>query len=67
MGDTILRPGRSLPGRPGFYIRRDCGDKRQVDEETAKGINEIFVEIVVAPCYTDGALEILKGKKNIES
>lgn len=37
----------------------------QIDEATAKGINEIFVEIVIAPSYTDDALELLKSKKNI--
>lgn len=36
-----------------------------VDSKTAEEINKIFVEIVVAPGYTDEALEILKSKKNI--
>ncbi|MDE7182334.1 MAG: bifunctional phosphoribosylaminoimidazolecarboxamide formyltransferase/IMP cyclohydrolase, partial [Clostridia bacterium] len=36
-----------------------------VDEKTATEINKIFIEIVMAPAYTDGALEILKAKKNI--
>ena len=36
-----------------------------VDEATAAEINKIFIEIVMAPGYTDGALEILKSKKNI--
>lgn len=36
-----------------------------VDEKTATEINKIFIEIVMAPAYTDGALEILKTKKNI--
>ncbi len=38
---------------------------REVDAATANEINKIFVEIVVAPSYTDEALEILKAKKNI--
>jgi phosphoribosylaminoimidazolecarboxamide formyltransferase/IMP cyclohydrolase len=38
---------------------------REIDAETATEINKIFIEIVVAPSYTDEALEILKGKKNI--
>ncbi len=37
----------------------------EVDAETAGEINKIFVEIVIAPSYTDEALEILKAKKNI--
>ncbi|MBQ9118356.1 MAG: bifunctional phosphoribosylaminoimidazolecarboxamide formyltransferase/IMP cyclohydrolase [Clostridia bacterium] len=37
----------------------------EVDEATATEINKIFIEIVIAPSFTAGALEILKGKKNI--
>lgn len=36
-----------------------------VDEDTATEINKIFIEIVMAPAYTDKALEILEQKKNI--
>jgi phosphoribosylaminoimidazolecarboxamide formyltransferase/IMP cyclohydrolase len=36
-----------------------------VDDKTALEINKIFLEIVIAPGYTDEALEILKAKKNI--
>lgn len=36
-----------------------------VDEATATEINKIFIEIVMAENFTDGALEILKQKKNI--
>ncbi|WP_289758341.1 bifunctional phosphoribosylaminoimidazolecarboxamide formyltransferase/IMP cyclohydrolase [uncultured Duncaniella sp.] len=35
-----------------------------VDEATAEEINKIFFEVIIAPAYTDGALEILKQKKN---
>lgn len=38
---------------------------REVDEKTAEEINKIFVEIIVAPSYSEKALEILKQKKNI--
>lgn len=38
---------------------------REIDAPTAEEINKIFVEIVVAPCYTQDALDILKKKKNI--
>jgi len=37
----------------------------EVDADTAREINKIFIEIVIAPSYTEEALEILKGKKNI--
>lgn len=36
-----------------------------VDEATATEINKIFIEIVMAPSFTKGALEILEQKKNI--
>ncbi len=38
---------------------------REVDEKTADEINKIFIEIVIAPSYSNKALEILKNKKNI--
>jgi phosphoribosylaminoimidazolecarboxamide formyltransferase/IMP cyclohydrolase len=38
---------------------------REVDEKTAAEINKIFVEIVIAPSYSEKALNILKSKKNI--
>jgi phosphoribosylaminoimidazolecarboxamide formyltransferase/IMP cyclohydrolase len=38
---------------------------RPVDKDTAELINETFVECVVAPCYCEEALEVLKSKKNI--
>jgi phosphoribosylaminoimidazolecarboxamide formyltransferase/IMP cyclohydrolase len=38
---------------------------REVDEATALEINKIFIEIVVAPSYSEAALEVLKQKKNI--
>lgn len=37
---------------------------RQVDERTAEKLNEIFLEIVCAPAFSDNALELLKTKKN---
>jgi phosphoribosylaminoimidazolecarboxamide formyltransferase/IMP cyclohydrolase len=35
-----------------------------VDDNTAKEIDKIFFEIVIAPGFTEGALGILKQKKN---
>ncbi len=37
---------------------------KTVDEATAVKLNEIFLEIVVAPDYTEKAIEYLKTKKN---
>ena len=36
----------------------------EIDEATSEEIHKLFCEVVIAPSYTDGALEILKGKKN---
>ncbi|NLC69086.1 MAG: bifunctional phosphoribosylaminoimidazolecarboxamide formyltransferase/IMP cyclohydrolase [Clostridiaceae bacterium] len=38
---------------------------REIEEKTAEEINKTFVEIVIAPSYTEKALEILTKKKNI--
>ena len=38
---------------------------RTIDKETAEQIHKIFIEIVVAPDFTDEALAILKQKQNI--
>jgi len=37
---------------------------RNIDAETAKEINKIFFEIIIAPSYDASTLEILKSKKN---
>ncbi|MEC2159404.1 bifunctional phosphoribosylaminoimidazolecarboxamide formyltransferase/IMP cyclohydrolase [Virgibacillus halodenitrificans] len=38
---------------------------REIDEETAKELSKIFLEIVLAPGFTEDALDILTQKKNI--
>ncbi|MYL60758.1 bifunctional phosphoribosylaminoimidazolecarboxamide formyltransferase/IMP cyclohydrolase, partial [Virgibacillus halodenitrificans] len=38
---------------------------REIDEETAKELSKIFLEIVLAPGFTEKALDILTQKKNI--
>ncbi len=38
---------------------------REVNKETAEELKKIFLEIVIAPSFTDEALEILKTKKNL--
>ena len=35
-----------------------------MDEETAVEVNQLFCEVVIAPAYSEKALEILKEKKN---
>jgi phosphoribosylaminoimidazolecarboxamide formyltransferase/IMP cyclohydrolase len=36
----------------------------EIDEKTAADIDKLFFEIIIAPSYTDSALEILSQKKN---
>ena len=38
---------------------------RQVDASVAASVNQVFTEVVVAPDYTDEALEIFRKKKNL--
>lgn len=38
---------------------------REVDEETANEMAKIFLEIIIAPSFSDKAFEILSKKKNI--
>jgi phosphoribosylaminoimidazolecarboxamide formyltransferase/IMP cyclohydrolase len=38
---------------------------RPVSVEMARQVSEVFTEVIVAPGYEDGAVEILAGKKNI--
>lgn len=36
----------------------------EIDGETSEEIHKLFCEVVIAPSFTDEAIEILKGKKN---
>ena len=36
----------------------------EIDAETAEEIHQLFCEVVIAPSYSEEALELLKGKKN---
>lgn len=38
---------------------------REVDKATAEKLHEIFLEIIIAPSFSEEALTILTGKKNI--
>lgn len=38
---------------------------RRIDEDTAKAMSTLFIEIVIAPDYTPKALDILTQKKNL--
>lgn len=36
-----------------------------MDEESAREMNRLFLELTIAPAYTEGALKVLKEKKNL--
>jgi len=36
----------------------------EIDKPTAEEIHQLFCEVVIAPSYSESALEVLKGKKN---
>ena len=38
---------------------------REVTVEMAEKVSEIFTEVVIAPSYADGAVEVLQRKKNV--
>ena len=37
---------------------------REIDVDTANEVNQLFCEVVIAPSYSDEALDVLKQKKN---
>lgn len=38
---------------------------REIDKATAEKLHEIFLEIIIAPSFTQEALEVLQSKKNL--
>ncbi len=55
---------RALAGDPVSAFGGVIVCNRNIDEETAKEINELFLEILIAPSFDDAALKILMQKKN---
>lgn len=63
--DTIAQAWKdALAGDPVSAFGGVLVTNGEVDAEAAEDINKIFFEVIIAPSYTDGALEILKQKKN---
>lgn len=54
---------KALAGDPVSSFGGIIGVNRVVTTETAQLMNELFFEVIIAPGYEDGALEILKTKK----
>lgn len=63
--DTLLQAWTdALAGDPVSAFGGVLITNRPVDASTAEEINKIFFEVIIAPSYSDDALEILKQKKN---
>lgn len=57
--------GRAYEADPVSIFGGIVAVNREVDAATAEQMHDIFLEIVMAPSYTEEALEILMKKKNI--
>ncbi|NCO54124.1 MAG: bifunctional phosphoribosylaminoimidazolecarboxamide formyltransferase/IMP cyclohydrolase [Bacteroidetes bacterium CG02_land_8_20_14_3_00_31_25] len=54
----------ALAGDPVSAFGGIVATNTNVDKETALEVNKIFFEVIIAPSYSNEALEILKQKKN---
>src|SRR5690606_10608023 len=54
----------SLAGDPVSAFGGILISNTEIDEATAKEINDLFCEVVIAPSFSSKAQEILEGKKN---
>lgn len=62
---TVVQAWRdALAGDPVSAFGGVLVTNAEIDAEAAEEINKIFFEVVIAPAYSDAALEILKQKKN---
>lgn len=63
--DTLLKAWTvALAGDPVSAFGGVVACNRELDVETAREVDKLFVEVVMAPSYTPEALEVLKNKKN---
>jgi phosphoribosylaminoimidazolecarboxamide formyltransferase / IMP cyclohydrolase len=65
LGQNVLEAyGKAFSSDPVSAFGGIVAFNREVDEKTAAKLNDIFLEIVVAPSYSIKALELLETKKN---
>ncbi len=65
-GKTILEAyKKAYEADPVSIFGGIIASNTEIDELTANEINNIFLEVVIAPSYSEKALEILTKKKNI--
>jgi phosphoribosylaminoimidazolecarboxamide formyltransferase/IMP cyclohydrolase len=63
--DTLVEAWRdALAGDPVSAFGGVIVANREIDEATAREIDKIFFEVIIAPSYDEQALQVLKGKKN---
>ena len=63
--DTVLQAWKdALAGDPVSAFGGVLISNREIDAAAAEEINKIFFEVVIAPAYSEEALEILGQKKN---
>lgn len=63
--NTILEAYKdALAGDPVSAFGGILIGNSEIDQATAEEIHQLFCEVVIAPSYSEEALEILKGKKN---
>jgi len=55
---------KALAGDPISAFGGVLATNKEVDEASAKEINKLFFEIIIAPSFEKNALELLKSKKN---
>lgn len=66
IGDTIREAFlRAYQADPVSIFGGIVALNRQVDQETAQQLEKIFLEIIIAPSFSKGALEVLSSKKNL--
>lgn len=65
VANTIFEAWKAaLAGDPESAFGGVLVSNKTIDKETANAIHEIFFEVLLAPAYTEDALEILRTKKN---
>ncbi|MBT2572237.1 bifunctional phosphoribosylaminoimidazolecarboxamide formyltransferase/IMP cyclohydrolase [Planococcus sp. ISL-110] len=65
-GETIADAfGKAYEADPISIFGGIVALNREVDAETAKQLTTIFLEIIIAPAFSDEAIELLTQKKNI--
>ena len=65
-GDTLAQSySRAHAGDPVSAYGGVIGFNREVDEATAREVSQLFYEAIIAPSYSEAALNLLTQRKNI--